>query len=244
MFTREELLEFFSDRYNPTQIIAALHKLAEVDSEIDPEGKEFPASVTDKLEQVFKIIEDALDQQKQLAGETPQTNGGSLAQVQQLAIDLASDRAVNVPQNVFNSLVEILVGEALVNAEMLAQIQEAALKQALAHKSSQSLENLGNDAATRIQLALKLVNDPEMLNRILKEFGVKPVDEVEADLVAMNVQTEDFDPDAFLAEVALGKKKGEIMATPPKTIADTKAMVRSLVNRTLQPSKDLSSRSL
>lgn len=231
MFSRDELFEYFGDRYNQTQIIAALHKLAEFDSEIDPEGNSFPSEVTDKLEQVFKIIEDALNQQKRLGGDKE----GAIAQVQKIAIDLASDRAVNVPQNVFNSLVEIVVGEAILNAEVLAQIQQAALKQALAQKSSQSLEDLSNDAATRIQLALKLVNDPDKLNRMLEEFGVHPVLEIETKLQTLHSSTDGFDPDAFLAEVSQGKNGGEV--TSPKTLADTKAMVKAFVHRSKSLSK-------
>lgn len=236
MFSREELFEYFSDRYNQTQIIAALYKLAEHDQNLDPEAQEFPSAITERLEQAFKIVEDAVTATKQLTGEAqPQP----LANVQKLAVDLASDRAVNIPSTVFNSLVEILVGEAIANAQMLAQIQEAALKQALAHKSQKSLENLGQDAATRIQLALQLVNDPEKLDRMLQEFGVQTAGETEAQMqILTNTCTVDFDPDAFLEEIFSGKKLKETpennRAVKPHTLSDTKAMVRALVNQSLR----------
>lgn len=230
MFNREELFEYFSDRYTKTQIIAALHKLAE-SSGIDPEAEEFSSEITTSLERIFQIIEDAAKAQKQLAPNSP----SSIAQIQKIALDLASDRAVQLPVEIFQSLVEILVGEALVSAQVLSQIQEAALKQALAQKNQESLENLGNDAATRIQLALKLVNDPETLERLLQEFGVKAISQTEKDFAAAHTQSE-FDPDAFLQEVA-DSQVGELSA--PKTIADTKALIKTFIS-----SKKLNNQSL
>ncbi|MBD2771126.1 hypothetical protein [Iningainema tapete] len=234
MFSREELFEYFSDKYTPTQIIAALHKLAESDKELNPEAEEFHTSITERLDQVIRIVEDAFNAQKQLGEGSPQP----LANVQKMAIDMAAKQAVHLPNRVFESLVEILVGEAIANAQMLAQIQESALKQALAQKSQESLENLGQDAATRIQLAMRLVNDPEKLDRILEEFGVQPIAETETQMqVLTNTCTIDFDPDAFLEEVAGGKKLEEIpeekRARKPQTLADTKAMVKALVSRSL-----------
>ena len=66
MFTREELFEFFGDRYSPAQIKEALGELAKHDETIDPEGAEFPASITERLEQVFQIAGDAIASAKQL----------------------------------------------------------------------------------------------------------------------------------------------------------------------------------
>jgi tryptophan synthase beta subunit len=66
MFTREELFEYFAGQYSEEQIINALEELSKHDSEIDPDAEEFPTTITERLEQVFKIVEEAINQQKVL----------------------------------------------------------------------------------------------------------------------------------------------------------------------------------
>lgn len=238
MFTREELFEYFSDRYTPTQIIAILHKLAEEDQTLDPEALEFPAAITDRLEAAFKIVEMAIAQQKTLAGTAPQTES-DLAQIEKLAIDMAVQSAINIPIEILPSIVEIVAGEEVARAAAISRMRDAVFRHALSEMDAKRFEQFSQESAENIQLILRLVNDPQKLKQILGDYGLKSNDEVVTEFQALtSTCTVDFDPDAFLEEVTNGKKLEEIpensRAVKPKTLADTKAMVKALVSQSLR----------
>jgi 3-hydroxyacyl-CoA dehydrogenase len=117
MFTREELFEYFSGQYTSEQIMNALHQLSKHDNEIDPEADEFPVTITERLEQTFKIVEDAVSQQKALTGNTSSLG---VTEVEKLAIEIATERAANIPADVFRGMVEIIAGEAMSSTSRFA----------------------------------------------------------------------------------------------------------------------------
>jgi hypothetical protein len=80
MFTREELFEYFAGQYSEEQIINALEELSKHNSEIDSDAEEFPTTITERLEQVFKIVEEAINQQKVLTENTTNNISPSLPQ--------------------------------------------------------------------------------------------------------------------------------------------------------------------
>ena len=219
MFSREELFEFFSDRYSPDQITQALQQL-----NIDPKAQEFPATITEQLEQVFTIVENAVTVSKQLNGSS------DLAQVEKLAIEIATQQASGIPTEVFSAMVEIVAGQAMSQAAVLSQVKTAVFKQTLADLDVRSLTELGQDSAAKVQAMIHLLNDPEKLNQILDDYGIRPSNEVVEEMELLNSDTEDFNADKFLQEVAGGESDFFTQEKQP-TLFDTKAMVKSLISR-------------
>jgi hypothetical protein len=53
MFTLEQLLEYFSDRYTHEQVMKALQIMAESRDDIDINADEFSPDITEELEDIF-----------------------------------------------------------------------------------------------------------------------------------------------------------------------------------------------
>lgn len=228
MFTREEIFEFFALQYTTEQVEKALHILAE-HSDIDPNAAEFPASITEQLEQIFKVVQAAVDSQKALTGDSAEV--GNLAQVEQQCIDIANARSLDIPTEIFEGMTQLLVGEGIAQATIQYQIVDAARRQTLSQLQSNSLADCSQETAARIAQISALFSDPNTLDKILDDYGLKGVGDANSDFNNLtNTCTIDFDPDAFL------KEKGVENPSQKKklTIHDTQAMVRSLVRRNLK----------
>lgn len=68
MFSKDELIAYFADRYTEEQIIKAVRILAEKREDINPDGNEFSEAIIEELELIFNAIGAAVDQQKKLSG--------------------------------------------------------------------------------------------------------------------------------------------------------------------------------
>jgi hypothetical protein len=230
MFTREELFEYFAGQYSQEQIINALEELSKHNSEIDSDAEEFPTTITERLEQVFKIVEEAINQQKVLTENTTNNASPSLVQVEKLAIEIATERAANIPADVFRGMVEIIAGEAIAKATVLHQISDAVLKHTLADLNTKSLEEINQETASRIYQITQLLANPEQLDKILDDYGIRSSSQMEEELQEMTTLKTEFDVDQFLMEVTAGKKSNLI----PKTVMDSKVLAQTLVNRYLK----------
>lgn len=228
MFTREELFEYFAGQYSQEQIINALEELSKHDSEIDPDAEEFPTTITERLEQVFKIVEEAINQQKVLTENTMNNASPSLVQVEKLAIEIATERAANIPADVFRGMVEIIAGEAVAKATVLHQISDAVLKHTLAQLNTKSLSDLNQESAKQISQITQLLTDPEKLEKILDDYGINSSSQVQTELEEMTTMKTEFDAGKFLNEVAEAKKPNI-----PKTILDTRQLTQTLIKRYL-----------
>lgn len=227
MFTKEELFEYFSGQYSSEQIIDALDQLSKYDSEIDPEANEFPVTITERLEEAFKIVEDAVTKQKALAADT---SANGVAEVEKLAIEIATNRAVDIPTEVFRGMVEIVAGEAIAKATVLHQISDAVLKHTLADLNTKSLEEVNQESVKRISQITQLLAKPEKLDKILDDYGIRSSSQVQSDFQEMTTSNTEFDVEQFWMEVAAGKKSNITL----KTIKDSKVLAQTLVNRYLQ----------
>lgn len=230
MFSREELFEYFSEHYSQEQIVNALVKLAESDSTIDPSAEEFPASITERLEQVFKVIEDAiaLARAEGIASDKQLTGTSDLAQIEQTAINLASDRAIAIPIDAVRGLIEILETEAIVEAVALHEQKRRVRDSALLQLEANSLIESSQLSNQRIEALNKLIRNPEKLDQILEEHGFLTTEEAGRQHAKLTASCSlDFDVDAFLDEV--NQKKPQ-----PKTIQDTKRLAKALVTRSLR----------
>ncbi|AKG21302.1 hypothetical protein [Calothrix sp. 336/3] len=228
MFTREELFEYFVGQYSDEQIINALEELSKHDNEIDANADQFPATITERLEQVFKIVEEAINQQKVLTENTTNNASPSLVQVEKLAIEIATERAANIPADVFRGMVEIIAGEAIAKATVLHQISDAVLKHTLAQLNTKSLSDINQESAKQISQITQLLTDPEKLERILDDYGINSSSQVQTELEEITTMKTEFDAGEFLNEVAQAKKPNT-----PKTILDTRQLTQTLISRYL-----------
>ncbi|MEH2201235.1 hypothetical protein [Nostoc sp.] len=232
-FTRSELFQNFEGEYSTEQVIQALSKLAEIDKQVDPNSESFDESIVEQLEDIFGIIQDAVDKQKLLA-----TSGSSLTSVEDLAVELAGDR-LDIPKEVFKGFVEILAGRTIAQATVIHQFTNQLFKDVSGELQTRSLQETTQETAEQVAFMMQLIQNPETRQRIAQDYGLKPNHQVATELKTVtNTTTEfnptDFDPDAFLAEVS-GKKKS-ITPGLKMTIPDTKSLVKSLLSQSCSTS--------
>lgn len=227
-YTRTELFQHF-DNYSQEQVTQALEKLAQIDKQLDPNAEEFEESIIEQMEDIFSIIQDAFRQVAEGIASTKQLPGTSgLAQIEQTAINLASDRAIAIPIDAIRGLIEILETEAIVEAVVLHEQKKRVRESALLQLEANSLVESNQLSNQRIEALNKLIRDPEKLDEILEEHGFLTTEEAQRqhnELIASC--SIDFDVDAYLDEV--NQKKPQ-----PKTIHDTKRIAKALVTRSLR----------
>ncbi|MBN3875177.1 hypothetical protein [Nostoc sp. JL23] len=222
-FTRSELFQNFEGEYTTEQVIQALTQLAEIDKQIDPSAELFDESIVEQLEDIFGIIQDAVDKQKLLA-----TSGSSLTPVEDLAVELAGDR-LDIPKETFKGFVEILAGRAIAQATVIHQFTNQLFKDVQGELQAQSLQETTQETAEQVAFMMQLIQNPETRQRIAQDYGLKQNHQVATELKTVTTTTTDFDPDAFLAEVSDEKKS--ITPGLKMTIPDTKSLVKTLLSQ-------------
>jgi hypothetical protein len=231
MFTREELFEYFGANYSAEQIEKALYILAEHSSDFEPGATHFPTSITEQLEQIFNVVEAAVD------SHTRSLNGAEdcrdLAQIQSDCITIANAQSLRIPDEVFNGMTEILIGEGIAQAAVQHRIVSEVRRHTLSQLQKNDLSDLNQDTALRIAQITTLFSDPKTVDKILADYGLESKDEFGRGLNKLaNESTPDFDVDAFLEEK--GVENPETKKLTPQTIQDTQAVVRSLIKRNLK----------
>lgn len=217
-FTREELFIYFED-YTQEQVVDALEKLGE-----DPNAEGYPASITDRLERIFAVVKDAIASSKQLPGST-------LATVEQKAVELAGDRAIDITPDLIHGMLDILGAQAAVEAYALHQHTKAVRDKVLVQLQANDLAETNRLAADRMTALQKLCSDTETLDQILSDYGLLTQDEATREQIELTASCSlDFDPDKFLSEVQPEKKQ----LAQPKTIADTQRLAKTLLTRALK----------
>jgi hypothetical protein len=228
MFTREELFEYFGANYSPEQIEKALYILSEHATEVDPQASEFPTIITEQLERIFNVVEAAADSQKSLNG-TGEVH--DLAQVQSDCIAIAEAQELRIPNEIFDGMTQVLIGEGIAQAAVQHRIVTQVRRETLSQLQRNDLSELNKDTASRIAQITTLLSDPKTVDKILADYGLESKSDFNTGLSNLaNGSTTDFDPDAFLKEK--GVDNPEIKK--PQTIHDTKSLVKSLVKQSLR----------
>ena len=222
MFTREDLFLYFGDRFSKEKILQALHELAKVDAAIDPEAVEFHGSIVERMEQIFKVIDQAIASNKQMTGVS------SIAQIEQTAIDLNINHP-DIPIEVFKGFVDIVAGEAIARAVLEHQLHQTVYNQTLTDLDAKALQGKNQQAANRIALMTHLISNPETVEKILQDYDIS-TNSTSGLIETTNSCSIDFDPDAFLAEVG-GSKKPLTVPTTLRTVQDTKLLTQSLLKQ-------------
>ncbi len=229
MFTREELFEYFGGQYSVELVMKALQELSLADDSINPDAEEFPATITERLEEIFQAVEGALDKHKLLTA-----NGSTnIAPIEEIAVELAGDH-LDIPKEVFKGFVEILAGRTIAQATVIHQFTNQLFKDVQGELQARSLQDATQETAEQVAFMMQLIQNPQTRQQIAQDYGLKPNHQVATELKTVtNTTTEfnptNFDPDAFLAEVSDGKKS--ITPGLKMTIPDTKSLVKSLLSQ-------------
>jgi hypothetical protein len=212
MFTREDLFLYFGDRFSEEKILQALQELAKVDTDIDPDAIEFHGSIVERMEQIFKVIDDAIVSAKQLsaADDEPQE------MIFTSAVNLAS---ASSPANsqIMAAMVRIVAQGAISEAIALQQIRTKVFEKVLGDGNGAIAQHLHNESQETTAYLRELAGDDTRIDKMLSGFGVNKAIDVDAFLIevlgsAAQVKKDvkalspaikpAFDVEAFLLEAA------------------------------------------
>ncbi|MBW4598970.1 MAG: hypothetical protein KME29_04980 [Calothrix sp. FI2-JRJ7] len=211
-FTRQELFEYFADRYEAPTVEKALTELAKYDTTVNPQGAEFSDHITEQLESVFEVVVEAFDKQRALTSS--------------LAVDIAEERGITVNPGAVENIVQVFLERGITRGVALHQLEVAATEKTRAQLEFDYLRQQAGLNTQQSEALFRLLNDHGALNKILTEYGI---DDFKTANHAKAYQEEitDFDPTAFLAEVSAGKE----LSKAPVTAKDSKGLVKALVQK-------------
>ncbi|MCC5636284.1 hypothetical protein LC593_10530 [Nostoc sp. CHAB 5844] len=223
--SRQDLLDYFSE-YESGQIDQALIKLGE-----DPEAEDYPVEIAYTLDEAFILVATAIEQQKQ-AGLT-----GELAQIQSLALDMATGR-INMPQQTLNELIEVIAGHAIVKGTVLGKISNMIADHAFNQTTTEHLLSTTQAKGEDILRLREILQDEGKIQAIIQQFGGSSSADLQVQtLIQSTSSEEEFDPNQFLAETeeAKPKKFGKqatktVRTFQPKTTRDMKNMSLAILN--------------
>ncbi|MBW4566020.1 MAG: hypothetical protein KME32_34075 [Mojavia pulchra JT2-VF2] len=205
-FTLEQLHEYFADRYTREQVNRALSILVQDGADIDINSNQFSLDITEELEEIFKAVGEALDNQKKLG--LPK----EMAVLEANAI--ASKFSQHSNPKLIAAMIRVVAEEAVAQGAALTRIKSHVLGRVLEQgdmEIAQSILNRGKGTSSYIQ---ELANSDERIDRIISGYGIETVD-VDAFLMEVQTNSDDvknsvnalahapsktFDIDAFLLE--------------------------------------------
>lgn len=206
MFTLEQLHEYFSDRYTPEQVNRALDILAQNGADIDINSNQFSLDITEELEEIFKAVGAALDNQKKI--------GQSEELTVMEASAIASKYSQHSNPQLMAAMIRLVTEEAIAEGAALTQIKSHVLGQVLQQGDAAIAQSLLGRNQQTINYVQALASSPGQINKMLSGYGVQSVD-VDAFLIEVRgnsagvkkavqaiapAQEKTFDIDAFLLE--------------------------------------------
>jgi hypothetical protein len=225
MFTLPELIEYFEGQYTEVQVIEALNK---IQASPDQNGV-YPNAVVQGLEAAFNISQEA-------ARKLP---GGNVRDAQNLAIELAQDRAIelDLDANTLTNVVELIVSEGMAEAVFKHQLKQQVMEKVTADLESQSLMGLTDRNAQKIATIATILSDPDNLDKIIQDFGGTSQEQV-VQLQQTLAADSTFDVEAFFTEVESEKKPTQIQVS---SVQDVKKLSSALMQRYRKNSTKLNS---
>lgn len=209
MLTLEQLHEYFADTYTAEQVNRALEILKENGADIDIESGQFSLEITEELEEIFKAVGLALENQKRLGeGQVDQT----LTVLEASAI--ASQFSPHSNPQLMAAMIRLVTEEAIAQGSALVQLKSRVLGQVLDQGDMAIAQSLLGRTQQTNSFVHGLVSDDERVGKMLEGYGVKPVDvsvfleevrsgtsEVKKSVQAIAPSShKTFDIDAFLLE--------------------------------------------
>ncbi|MBD2457729.1 hypothetical protein H6G80_27115 [Nostoc sp. FACHB-87] len=203
-FTRSQLYEYFGERYSPEQIDNSLMIMAQNGAKIDPDAEEFSDDITEELEGIFNAVGEALNNQQQLG----QSDEITVKQASKLAAQYSRHSS---PQ-LMAAMIKMAVQDGIRKAAAINQIKNHVFNRVLEQGDAELVNSVrtGNNQTT--DLLMEWANDGERVDKMLGNYGIKPVD-IDAFLLEVN------------GEIAGTKAAVKAIAPKSKTTIDIDAFL-------------------
>lgn len=204
-FTREQLHEYFSDRFLPEQVNKALEILAnQGEVKFDPHGDQFSIDITSQLEEVFNVVGAALESQKSL---------GNPEHEQITKLDQGAVYSQHSNPALVAAITRMIVEQTIEDGMALNAIRSKVMDKVLEQGDmvlAQSIQQRGVNTSGLLQT---LASDDSKINTMLGGYGVQKInidaflEEVRGNTLAVKESVraiaptpKTFDIDAFLLE--------------------------------------------
>ncbi|WP_193200956.1 hypothetical protein [Nostoc sp. MG11] len=185
MFTKEQLIEYFSDRYTSEQVFEALQIMKDNGADVDPLGDEFSFDITEELDRIFEAIGAAIDSQNKLPASEH-----SPALVIQEATQLAASYSSRINQQMMAAMIRTVTQGAISEANSLLQIRAKVIERVLSAGNQEIAECLHQESLESANYLRTLAGDDTRIDKLLAGYGL--------------TTTTDIDIEAFLQEVKAG----------------------------------------
>lgn len=170
MFTKEQLFEYFSDRYTDLQVIDALRVMRDHGADVDPEGDEFSPDITEELEKVFELAGFAINSQKHLPASEQESEA-----IQQ-ATEMAANIIPNVNRQMMAGMIRVVMSGAVAQANAIATFEAKVFQRALDHSRGAVANSFLQQTQYSTEYLRSLSLHDEQINKLLAGYGVETVD--------------------------------------------------------------------
>ncbi|MBD2535437.1 hypothetical protein H6G97_41000 [Nostoc flagelliforme FACHB-838] len=170
MFTKVQLIEWFSDRYSDVQVIEALRIMRDHGADVDPEGDEFSPDITEELEKVFELAGAAINNHLHLPASEQEASA-----IQQ-ATEMAASIIPNVNHQMMAGMIRVVMSGAVAQANAIATLEAKVFQRALDHSRSAFASSFLEQTQYSTQYLRSLSDNDGQINKLLAGYGVETVD--------------------------------------------------------------------
>lgn len=170
MFTKEQLFEYFSDRYTDVQVIEALRVMRDHGSDVDPDSDSFSPDITEELEKVFELAGFAINSQKHLPASEQEASA-----IQQ-ATEMAANIIPNVNRQMMAGMIRVVMSGAVAQANAIATLEAKVFQRALDHTRGAFANSFLQQTQHSTEYLRLLSDNDKQINKLLAGYGVETVD--------------------------------------------------------------------
>jgi hypothetical protein len=170
MFTRKQVIEYFSDRYTDVQVIEALRVMRDHRSDVDPEGDEFSPDITEELEKVFELAGFAINSHLHLPASEQESSA-----IQQ-ATEMAANIIPNVNHQMMAGMIRVVMNGAVAQANAIATLEAKVFQRALDHTRGVVANSFLEQTQYSTEYLRSLSDNDKQINKLLAGYGVETVD--------------------------------------------------------------------
>jgi hypothetical protein len=170
MFTREEVVEYFKDRYTDVQVTQALRIMRDHGADVDPDSDEFSPDITEELEKVFELAGAAINNHLHLPASEQEASA-----IQQ-ATNMAASIIPNVNHQMMAGMIRVVMNGAVAQANAIAQLEAKVFQRALDHNRGTVANSFLEQTQHSTEYLRELSLNDGQINKLLAGYGVETVD--------------------------------------------------------------------
>ena len=170
MFTKAQLIEWFSDRYTDVQVIDALRVMRDHGAEVDPDSDSFSPDITEELEKVFELAGAAINSQKHLPASEQEASA-----IQQ-ATNMGKSIIPNVNHQMMAGMIRVVMSGAVAQANAIATLEAKVFQRALDHSRGVVANSFLEQTQYSTEYLRELSDNDGQINKLLAGYGVETVD--------------------------------------------------------------------